>query len=947
MKNHHSFYLPFFISGLVLFTTNVWSKQFKQKNEVALPKLAMLDHQQFSGNNIACWMANDGMIVTHRITGNCGLEWPKGSGQTADYCSGLWIVGKTSNGDIHSACSSYSSEYRPGRLYSDGTTSHPDDPRLRIYILNSDGTGDWQEWPFDLGAPAVKAKDGSDSLDVFGHKIPRLYGDQTFWWVMNDADLIQHINLFATNPMGLEIHVLAFGFDKLGPLSNMLFYEWTIHNKSASTYDSTYIGLWDDPDLGDAANDLVACDPVLNMAFTYNPAYDDIYFGRPPAFGFQLLLGPNKGPDVLQQLSMTSFTYFGSRTPDPWGDPEDAEQTFNFLKGLGADGTPRRDMNGNITVFPLNGDPVSGEGDVLNEDDGSDYRFIIASGPFTLKPSDVQTIRAVKILSQGQDNLESITLLKKHAELAQLFHDLYFGLVQAVKPFIVLNFKDAAPGLEISWNDLSLKYPQNGMELLGYKLYQVVDDALIELVSFDARDGITEIKEMIDGRETLLYSGDENGLSTATRINVDKATGEPLHYGYTYSYFLRAFIHNPVAAGADRIITNDPEPVNYTYLPEGYRGAFYAQHTEKYGDGEVLIIITDPKLMNNHYYKLYFDGFIGNLNMQLVDVTTSHIVYHDTLGTVNFDSLGFRLAVRNILGVKEWSDSGTRWLSGYNWGGAALFGGLDIGHHFLDSTVPYEKLVPVRVDFQDAVSVAAQGYWSEGALYRRDSGFSYAGSGNLPMAAYDMSDSLNPRKLNICFVEDDRLAPANGVWDMGWNGMEYPDEMGAREYLFFMNSDYSEGAGYDDYNFGMSADVLYFLWPHQRGSRPYLEAEFCLKIFPALGLSSKDVFEFTADLLQIKNSSTSRPEHYALLRNYPNPFNSHTTIQYKLTQTCHVAIDIHNLWGQKIENLVDENRDIGTHEITWDARSHATGIYFVRIVTSEGHNQVIKALLIK
>lgn len=277
----------------------------------ALHKSHIYEHQQFDGNNIACWMANDGLMVSHRKTGWGGLEWPKGSGKTADYCSGLWIVGQDTNGELRSAVSQYASEFRPGIILLDGIPDDPDKPEYRIYKINKDGTGDWAEWPFHLGAPALKARDGSDSLDTNGDKIPRLLGDQTLWWVMNDANPEQHQNIFNTKPMGLEVHVTAFGFHDMGPLSNMLFYEFNIHNKSEMTFDSTYIGLFDDVDLGDASSDQVGCDPELNMGFAYNPPYDATYHTRPPAYAFQLLHGPNTGSiQAPQRLGMTSFTYF-------------------------------------------------------------------------------------------------------------------------------------------------------------------------------------------------------------------------------------------------------------------------------------------------------------------------------------------------------------------------------------------------------------------------------------------------------------------------------------------------------------------------------------------------------------------------------------------------------------------------------------------------------------
>ena len=76
--------------------------------------------------------------------------------------------------------------------------------------------------------------------------------------------------------------------------------------------------------------------------------------------------------------------------------------------------------------------------------------------------------------------------------------------------------------------------------------------------------------------------------------------------------------------------------------------------------------------------------------------------------------------------------------------------------------------------------VSSHGYISKGAVYRRDKGYEYEGTGELPIAAYDISDPDNPRRLNICFVEDDNQegVTANLIWDMGWTGSEFPGDRG-------------------------------------------------------------------------------------------------------------------------------------------------------------------------
>ena len=65
--------------------------------------------------------------------------------------------------------------------------------------------------------------------------------------------------------------------------------------------------------------------------------------------------------------------------------------------------------------------------------------------------------------------------------------------------------------------------------------------------------------------------------------------------------------------------------------------------------------------------------------------------------------------------------------------------------------------------------------------------------------------------------------------------------------------------------------------------------------------------------------------------NYPNPFNSSTSIEYGLPEAGRVRIDIYDLLGRKVEILVDEEKRAGRHEVVWDASGYSSGVYFYRI----------------
>lgn len=70
--------------------------------------------------------------------------------------------------------------------------------------------------------------------------------------------------------------------------------------------------------------------------------------------------------------------------------------------------------------------------------------------------------------------------------------------------------------------------------------------------------------------------------------------------------------------------------------------------------------------------------------------------------------------------------------------------------------------------------------------------------------------------------------------------------------------------------------------------------------------------------------------------NYPNPFNPHTTISYQLAEKSKVKIDVFNLKGQIIKNLVNEEVSAGYYEIIWDGKDNnnssvPSGVYFYRM----------------
>ena len=66
-------------------------------------------------------------------------------------------------------------------------------------------------------------------------------------------------------------------------------------------------------------------------------------------------------------------------------------------------------------------------------------------------------------------------------------------------------------------------------------------------------------------------------------------------------------------------------------------------------------------------------------------------------------------------------------------------------------------------------------------------------------------------------------------------------------------------------------------------------------------------------------------------QNYPNPFNPSTTFRYSIAKQSKVLIRIYDITGKEIETLVDEEKPVGTYELTWKASNLSSGVYFYQL----------------
>ncbi|MDW7679975.1 MAG: T9SS type A sorting domain-containing protein, partial [bacterium] len=84
---------------------------------------------------------------------------------------------------------------------------------------------------------------------------------------------------------------------------------------------------------------------------------------------------------------------------------------------------------------------------------------------------------------------------------------------------------------------------------------------------------------------------------------------------------------------------------------------------------------------------------------------------------------------------------------------------------------------------------------------------------------------------------------------------------------------------------------------------------------------------------------------------FPNPFNSETTIRYRLVENGKVELLIYNLEGKEVIKLFTKNQQIGEHQIIWNGKDQngkevSNGIYFY-ILKSGSFTETKKMTLIR
>jgi len=99
------------------------------------------------------------------------------------------------------------------------------------------------------------------------------------------------------------------------------------------------------------------------------------------------------------------------------------------------------------------------------------------------------------------------------------------------------------------------------------------------------------------------------------------------------------------------------------------------------------------------------------------------------------------------------------------------------------------------------------------------------------------------------------------------------------------------------------------------------------------------------------NSVNREPEtvnrSFALYPNYPNPFNTSTTIPFTLDRQLPVKVVVYNQLGQVVTTIINEQITEGSYQLIWNAVGISSGIYILKVETASGFRASKKLVLLK
>jgi hypothetical protein len=181
-----------------------------------------------------------------------------------------------------------------------------------------------------------------------------------------------------------------------------------------------------------------------------------------------------------------------------------------------------------------------------------------------------------------------------------------------------------------------------------------------------------------------------------------------------------------------------------------------------------------------------------------------------------------------------------------------------------------------------------------------------------------------------------------------------------QQAFFFVNNATIRGEALEseDVIIAYNGDVIVGsrYWNGEFTDVPAMDAKAGDKIsFKVLDASSGELLDMETDgnIQWINNgievvslTDVFLPTEVSLSNAYPNPFNPVTMLAYDVPSDMNVSMGVYDVRGRLVEELVNDMREQGRYEITWNADQHSSGVYMIKM-TAGTAVKVQKVMLVK
>jgi hypothetical protein len=114
-------------------------------------------------------------------------------------------------------------------------------------------------------------------------------------------------------------------------------------------------------------------------------------------------------------------------------------------------------------------------------------------------------------------------------------------------------------------------------------------------------------------------------------------------------------------------------------------------------------------------------------------------------------------------------------------------------------------------------------------------------------------------------------------------------------------------------------------------------------------IDNDGAFEYS----KVIETEIALPVSFELSQNYPNPFNPTTKINYSLPNDSKVTLEVYNIIGERVAQLVNEEQSAGYYVVNFGTSSNniPSGIYIYKFTaadnTEKNFSSIKKMILLK